>query len=1051
MAKKSEAQIKFSADVQEFNQGIKKMNSEITMVRSELKLNAEQMKGSADATELLKERHKLLEKELQANQQKIEILNEKLDITKDVFGEDSVAAQKLVVQINNAKTVQEKIKQAIEQTNQQIVEQEQSQNRTETAYQQLTGKITTQEKELNELKNAYTNIVLEQGKESSTAKEIQSEIENLSKDLNENKEKLQEAEEATEQAATAYKELGDEAEESGNDARESADGYTVVKDVIADLASQAIQGAIEKFNELSVEAEAALDKMQAKVGASEQDMERYKNVIEDVYKNGFGESMEEASEAVGTVIQMTDNLNDTDLTKCTTSVMTLADVYDMDYAESLRGANSLMDQFGLTSDQAFNLIVQGAQNGLNQNGDLLDVINEYSVQFANAGLSADDMFNMIKNGADEGVWSIDKMGDAYKEFNIRMSDGTANEYLKDLGLDADEVTSKFQNGGEDAKNAMSEISQAISNCDDKTLAYQAGVGIMGTMWEDMGQDACLALLSTEGQIDKTNDAMNSVKIDAYDNIKGDISSMNAAFDELGMSVIEDAEEPLREVVQTITEEVIPGAEGVWGSLKEGISWLSEHKTAVEGILVITGSLTAGIAAYNVVTGIKTAMEAAETTSLLGLAKAQLGLNTAMLTSPVTWIVAGIVALVAGLVLAYNKSETFRNAVNALGTGLKEAFGNVVDFFGSIKSTFEESGGGLKGVAAVCVEGIKTTFSTGYDILNTLTGGKLDELKNKAKEKLDGVKSIYEENGGGIKGVIAVGLEGQKAVYTAGYNTINNLTGGKLDELKNKAKEKLDGVKSIYEENGGGIKGVIAVGLEGQKAVYTAGYNAINTLTGGKLDELKSKTKEKLDGVKNIYEENGGGIKGVIAVGMTAQKEVFETGYNAINKLTGGKLDNVVSTVKSKIESLKSKFTDGVEKIKEIFNFKLKAPDIKMPSITVTYDTSGKLAEAAKFLGLQGMPKFNIKWNAEGVILTRPTIFGFANGMLQGGGEAGPEAVLPIEKLEEYIGNQMAQFIETIPTIDYEKLGNEVAKAVEKIDTRVVFKEKELGRVVRSVL
>ena len=57
----------------------------------------------------------------------------------------------------------------------------------------------------------------------------------------------------------------------------------------------------------------------------------------------------------------------------------------------------------------------------NQNGDLLDVINEYSNQYSQAGLSAEDMFNSIKNGAETGVWSIDKMGDAFKEFSIRMN------------------------------------------------------------------------------------------------------------------------------------------------------------------------------------------------------------------------------------------------------------------------------------------------------------------------------------------------------------------------------------------------------------------------------------------------------------------------------------------------------------------------------------------------------------------------------------------------------------------------------------------------------
>ena len=97
----------------------------------------------------------------------------------------------------------------------------------------------------------------------------------------------------------------------------------------------------------------------------------------------------------------------------------------------------------------------------------------------------------------------------------RQSDGTANDYLKNIGLDANEVVEKFRKGGPDAKEALGQISDAIKNCDDKTLAYQTGVGLMGTMWEDMGQDACLALLNTEGSINMTNEAVSYTHLDVY--------------------------------------------------------------------------------------------------------------------------------------------------------------------------------------------------------------------------------------------------------------------------------------------------------------------------------------------------------------------------------------------------------------------------------------------------------------------------------------------------------------------------------------------------------
>lgn len=828
-------------------------------------------------------------------------------------------------------------------------------------------KIALQTEKLEKAKELYGENSAEVNRYTNDVIRTQTEQAKFQNQLNDVEQKLEQLDDSVEDAAEGYENLGNAAEDSGNKTEEAAGEYTVAKNVIADLTATAIQGAIDKFGELAIESEAAIDKLGAKIGASKQDMSEYKDVVQDVYKNGFGENIGEVTEALGVVVQLSDDLNQTDLSNVTQNVMTLSDVYDMDFAESMRGAQSLMDQFGISSDEAFNLIVQGAQNGLNQNEDLLDVINEYSVQFANSGLSANDMFNMIKNGADQGVWSIDKMGDAYKEFNIRMSDGTANDYLKQLGLDADEVVTQFQTGGDSAKGAMNQIAEAITNCDDATLQYQVGVGIMGTMWEDMGQDACLALLDTEGQINKTNDAMGNVKSDAYDNIKGDLAQMKAGFEGLGTSIAEDAEEPLRGIVQTVTEEVIP-------ALENGSQWLSEHETLIVGIGVGLAALSAGITAYNVVAGIKAAMDATQTTSLIGLASAQLAANAAFLASPITWIVAGIVGLIAGIVLLWNNCEGFRDFVTGAWDGITNIFGTGV-------------------------EKVKMGLSS--------MGDKISSVKETCGNALDGIKE--------------------------------------------KARTKLDETKGIYEEAGGGIAGVAAVGMNLVKSKYQSAYDDINTLTGGRLDGLKEVTMNKLSGIKTVYEQNGGGIKGIIAAGMSVQKEIYSTGYDAINQLTGGKLDKLKNKAKNTIDGAAGFFKTGIDKIKGLLDFDFKWPHVKVPSIGVTWNKEGTLAKAAQILGLAGMPKFNVTWNANGAIFTKPMIAGWYNGSWQGVGEAGAEAVLPIERLEDMIGNRMESFLENMPGIDYRRLAEAIVEADEGREIVMVWNDREMGRAIRRVM
>ena len=116
----------------------------------------------------------------------------------------------------------------------------------------------------------------------------------------------------------------------------------------------------------------------------------------------------------------------------------------------------LMDQFGISGEEAFNLIAQGAQNGLDKNGDLLDSINEYSVHYKQLNFTAEEFFNSMINGAESGTFSVDKLGDAVKEFGIRVKDtaDSTTEGFELIGLDANKMRKEFAKGGEAASKAM---------------------------------------------------------------------------------------------------------------------------------------------------------------------------------------------------------------------------------------------------------------------------------------------------------------------------------------------------------------------------------------------------------------------------------------------------------------------------------------------------------------------------------------------------------------------------------------------------------------------
>lgn len=114
---------------------------------------------------------------------------------------------------------------------------------------------------------------------------------------------------------------------------------------------------------------------------------------------------------------------------------------------------------------------------------------------------------------------------------------------------------------------------------------------------------------------------------------------------------------------------------------------------------------------------------------------------------------------------------------------------------------------------------------------------------------------------------------------------------------------------------------------------------------------------------------------------------FKSALSTVKTVFG----NIKKEISDKLDSARDKVRDAVNKIKGFFNFKWSLPKLKMPSITVT----GKFS-----LNPPSVPKF--KWNAEGGILTKPTIFGRMGDTMLGGGEAGAEAIAPIDVLQGYV-------------------------------------------------
>lgn len=296
----------------------------------------------------------------------------------------------------------------------------------------------------------------------------------------------------------------------------------MTKSVTAPLV--AVGTAAIKF---SSDSQDAFQQFAAATGTATEEMGKYKDMINNVYKDNFGESINDVAEAMATVNQNMSYLDDSALQRCTEYAYTLSDTFGYDVAESTRAADTLIKNYGVSAREAFNLITQGAQSGMDYSGEMIDSINEYSVQFKKLGLDAEDMFSIFANGAQNGAFNLDKVGDAVKEFSIRAIDGsdTTKQGFEALGMDAAKMAERLGAGGDSAKEAFNEVIKGLAEMDDPVAQSAAGVNLFGTMWEDLGPQVITSMSTASDAIDKSKESVEKLVNVKYDTLSGALGGL----------------------------------------------------------------------------------------------------------------------------------------------------------------------------------------------------------------------------------------------------------------------------------------------------------------------------------------------------------------------------------------------------------------------------------------------------------------------------------------------------------------------------------------------
>lgn len=485
--------------------------------------------------------------------------------------------------------------------------------------------------------------------------------------------------------------------------------------------------------------------------------------------------------------------------------------------------------------------------------DLSDM--EFGAMFS-AGIS--ESVRAFKTSGSGMAQSIQTLGASATTANVPLEEQLSILGMLQATMGGAEAGTKYKAFLRSAVRGGEELGLTFTDANNQLLSMPEILSILkGKFGETMDAAEKMELQKAFGDTEAVAliDLMYNKVGDLQDNIVGMYDAlgsgsgvahkMASAINETEPEKYQRIQQQIHNIKESIGNSLLPTVNELMGKGSEVLakvgSWIEKNQElvriimlvvlAVGGFLAIAGTVIAvvggvGLIITKTIAGFKMLkagflLAKGALTPLIG---SVWSFTAALLANPVTWIVIGIVALIAAIVLLYNKCEWFRNAVDAIFSFFKEELGTIL---GAAQAVFN----GIGNVVSSVMGAAKATVD----------------------EKLSNMKTAYEEHGGGIRGVAAAALEGVKGVYTAGFTFIDNLTGGKLTAVKEKFSSIMTSIGQGVAQKFTAVQTAFSNGIETIKSkvsgavswFFTSGQRVVTTFANG----IKSAFGNAVDAVK----------------------------------------------------------------------------------------------------------------------------------------------------------------------------------------------------------
>ena len=559
------------------------------------------------------------------------------------------------------------------------------------------------------------------------------------------KSELQEISPKANDAETSLDDMADSI--NGGNMMQAGEIISSVGDKIVELGNHAKDTALEF--------QSSFGTIAANTNLSKAEMESLKGVAVDVFKSGVTDSIDEATQATILMKNTFKDLNNEDLGKITEQVVALSKRTNTEYTENIRAADYLMKAFGVSNQEAFDMIAAGYKNGLNASNDYTDTIIEYSGTVKEAGYTQEEFFSMLDSGLKNGARNTDLIADSMVEFSKKLAAGDYEEMISGMSAETQNMFNEYKNGNATVSDVMTSVQEEMKKM--SPAEQQKLLTVLGSQFEDIGVKGFLGLNKVGNEFKNVEGAMDSAtKKDPAQKWQSSWNELSSSLSEVGTDILNSLQ-PLMDFLADLAK--------AFTDLPEPAKLFIE---VVMGLIAVFTLLTPVIAA---------------------LAVAQTALDIAL--APFLLIVLAVIAVIAlivvvimnwGAIVDWLKGvwDGFVKWLSGLWDGMKEMAGNV---WQGMKDTISNICQSIADFVSGIWQGIKDTTSNIWQGIKDFMSNIWDGIKNMVSNAVNGVKNTISNIWDGIKNITQSAWNGVKSMITTPIEAAKNIVGGIIDKIK----------------------------------------------------------------------------------------------------------------------------------------------------------------------------------------------------------------------------------------------------------------------------